>query len=183
MERIKGTIDTPIVERVSKDYFVRWDFQTDENGEVTFQEVKFPYKPTLEIIKEIILEVENIKIASKILEGFEWNGMKVWLSSENQFNYKAAFDLAMQTDGATLPVTFKFGTTEAPVYHEFTTVAELTDFYTAAMAHVNTVLKAGWMEKDNFDWSPYGGQSMLDTITEECSEEAILDQAESTDNA
>lgn len=99
MERIKGTIDTPIVERVSKDYFVRWDFQTDENGGVTFQEVKFPYKPTLEIIKDIILDVENLKVDAKILEGFEWNGMKVWLSSENQFNYKAAYDIAIQTGG------------------------------------------------------------------------------------
>ena len=97
----------------------------------------------------------NTDIDRQILSGFVWNNMSVWLSSENQFNYKAAFDLAMQTDGATLPVTFKFGTTEAPVYHEFTTVSELTDFYTAAMAHVNTVLKAGWMEKDSFDWSPY----------------------------
>ena len=40
--------------------------------------------------------------------------MPVWLSSENQFNYKAAYDLAVQTGGATLPVTFKFGTDEVP---------------------------------------------------------------------
>lgn len=155
MERIKGTIDTPIIERVSKDYFVRWDFQTDENGDVTFQEVKFPYKPTLEIIKDIILEVENLKVDSKILEGFEWNGMKVWLSSENQFNYKAAYDLAAQTNGGSLPVTFKFGDTENPVYHEFKTLDDIADFYVKAMSHVNNTLKEGWESKDSIDWSLY----------------------------
>ena len=155
MERIKGTIDTPIIERVSKDYFVRWDFQTDENGDVTFQEVKFPYKPTLEIIKDIILDVENLKVDAKILEGFEWNGMKVWLSSENQFNYKAAYDLAAQTNGGSLPVTFKFGDTENPVYHEFKTLDDIADFYVKAMSHVNNTLKEGWESKDSIDWSLY----------------------------
>ena len=91
----------------------------------------------------------------KILSGFEWEGMKVWLSMENQFNYKAAYDLAVQTNGASLPVTFKFGATEEPIYHEFTTVVELTDFYTQAMAHVNSVLADGWAKKDALDWSEY----------------------------
>lgn len=190
--RVNGGDNPQLVEclnEVIPIYAVRWDVQAN-NGVfgssktgTNYMEAQLWHKPTLQECKDIILAWMNTDIDRQILSGFVWNNMSVWLSSENQFNYKAAFDLAMQTDGATLPVTFKFGTTEAPVYHEFTTVAELTDFYTAAMAHVNTVLKAGWMEKDNFDWSPYGGQSMLDTITEECSEEAILDQAESTDNA
>lgn len=153
MERIKGTIDTPIVERVSKDYFVRWDFQTDENGEVTFQEVKFPYKPTLEIIKEIILKVENLKVDSKILEGFEWNGMNVWLSSENQFNYKAAYDIAIQTGGMNLPLIFKFGSTENPEYYEFKTIEDLSGFYMGAMKYINDTLAEGWEKKDSIDWS------------------------------
>lgn len=190
--RVNGGDNPQLVEclnEVIPIYAVRWDvrenngvFGSSKTG-TNYMEAQLWHKPTLQECKDIILAWMNTDIDRQILSGFVWNNMSVWLSSENQFNYKAAFDLAMQTDGATLPVTFKFGTTEAPVYHEFTTVAELTDFYTAAMAHVNTVLKAGWTEKDNFDWSPYGGQSMLDTITEECSEEAILDQAESTDNA
>ena len=155
MERIKGTINTPIVERVSKDYFVRWDFQTDENGEVTFQEVKFPYKPTLEIIKEIILEVENIKIDSKILEGFEWNGMKVWLSSENQFNYKAAYDLAVQTQGESLPYKVKLGSEDAPVYKEFNSLQDFKAFYLAIQKHIQETISEGWKKKDSIDWSQY----------------------------
>ena len=91
----------------------------------------------------------------KILSGFEWKGMKVWLSMENQFNYKAAYDLAVQTNGASLPVTFKFGDNNNPVYHEFTTLEELTDFYTKVLQYINTTLKEGWDKKDSIDWSKY----------------------------
>lgn len=75
----------------------------------------------------------------KILSGFEWRGMKVWLSMENQFNYKAAYDLAVQTGGTSLPVTFKFGDT-VPVYHTFNTLEEISDFYTSALSYVNNTL-------------------------------------------
>ena len=90
----------------------------------------------------------------KILSGFEWKGMKVWLSMETQFHYKAAYDLAVQTNGASLPVTFKFGDS-TPVYHTFETLEELSDFYTQATAHVNSVLAEGWAKKDALDWGEY----------------------------
>lgn len=142
-------------------WHVRWDVQPEVDGEGNDNGVSFKYKliehhkPTLAEIKEIVLADMNAEIDMKILEGFEWNGMKVWLSSENQFNYKAAYDLAVQTSGANLPVVFKFGTTEEPVYHEFEDVASLTEFYTAAMAYINKQLADGWKAKDNVDWSPY----------------------------
>ena len=79
----------------------------------------------------------------------------VWLSSENQFNYKAAYDLAVQTAGATLPVVFKFGTDTEPVYREFATLEDLTDFYTKAMQHIQNTLADGWKKKDVFDLSLY----------------------------
>ena len=62
-------------------------------------EYNLPYKPTLESLKSIILSLENSKIDREIKEGYVWEGMNVWLSSENQFNYKAAYDLAVQTQG------------------------------------------------------------------------------------
>ena len=39
-----------------------------------------------------------------------------------------AYDLAVQTNGVSLPVTFKFGDNDNPVYYKFTTLEELTDF-------------------------------------------------------
>ena len=154
MERIKGTTETPIVERIGKTYYVRWGYKT-ENGEITYDQIEFPYKPTVNKIKDIILGIENSKIDKEILSGVVWKDMPVWLSSENQFNYKAAYDLAVMLGGANLPVTFKFGDTENPVYHEFKTLDDIADFYVKAMSYVNNTLKEGWESKDSIDWSLY----------------------------
>ena len=93
---------------------VMWAYQPilDKDGNETLKgswkvEV-FKTMPTLERVKDMILSYYNSKIDEKILSGMEWNGMKVWLSSENQFNYKAAYDIAVQTNGGNLPVVFKF---------------------------------------------------------------------------
>ena len=76
-------------------------------------------------------------------------------TSENQFNYKAAFDLAVQTNGANLPVVFKLGTDEKPEYREFSTVEDLKAFYTAALSHVQRELAKGWEAKDAIDIERY----------------------------
>lgn len=117
---------------------------------------KFKQKPSLADIRAIIKETINNETDRKILEGFVWKGMPVWLSTENQFNYKAAYDLAVQTNGATLPVRFKFGTDEAPVYYTFESLEDFSNFYTLAMVHINTVLNEGWAEKDLADSMTFG---------------------------
>ena len=157
MEKTINTIDSPLIEYVDGKYLVRWNGQQDPKakGVIFFDEISFPYKPSLDTIKEVILGVENSRIDKKILTGFTWNGMSVWLSSENQFNYKAAYDLAAQTNGDSLPVTFKCGDTDSPVYHEFKTLDDIADFYVKAMSHVNNTLKEGWESKDSIDWSLY----------------------------
>ena len=84
-----------------------------------------------------------------------YNGVQVWLSSENQFNYKAAYDLAIQTNGKSLPVVFKFGTEDEPVYKQFNTLNELTNFYSQTMTYVQNTLAKGWQVKDSIDFSKY----------------------------
>lgn len=166
MKRIKGTDGVALVECVNpitNKWRVRWDVQanagTDEKGEsetgVNYMEEEFSCKPTFPEIKELITGWFNRSIDEKILSGFVWNGYPVWLSTENQFNYKAAYDLAVQMNGITLPVTFKFGSDETPVYHEFKALDELTDFYIKSVAFVQDTLKEGWMKKDTFNFVPY----------------------------
>ena len=113
--------------------------------------------PNVNVKEEILADI-NAQTDQKILTGFEWEGKKVWLSSENQFNFKAAHDLAVQTNGESLPVKFKLGEEEdgTPVYHNFDTLAEIQDFYTKAIAFINTCLNEGWERKDAIDWSEYG---------------------------
>ena len=69
-------------------------------------------KPTLDQVKQAIFDDINSRTDAKIVSGFVWtpkaggDPIPVWLSTENQFNFKSAYDLAVQKDGATLPVTF-----------------------------------------------------------------------------
>lgn len=128
----------------------------------------------MDIIKNAIIDDINNDTDGKILEGFSWNNILVYLSKENQFNFKAAYDLAVQTNGASLPVRFKLGqsevhnenigTEEEPiyakrggdaVYHTFETLEDITDFYTKAIAFINQTLNDGWVKKDSIDWSKY----------------------------
>lgn len=108
---------------------------------------RFSEKPTLKEIEEIIKAHINNLTDAKILSGFSWRGMLVWLSQENQFNYKVAHDLAIQTGGASLPVKFKFGTDDEPQYHIFETVEDISDFFMKSVKFVDDVLNAGWDEK------------------------------------
>jgi len=99
----------------------------------------------------LVISRINARTDRRILDGFEWHGIKVWLSSENQFNFKAAYDIAVQTGGATLPVRFKLGEDNngSPVYHVFGDMDEFTDFYTKALSYIVNVLNEGWEEKDS----------------------------------
>lgn len=161
MKRVQGNKGIAPIECINpryNKYRVRWDFQsyTDKNGVegVTFYEAEL-YNPTFEQVQETVLNGYNAIIDERIVNGFTWNDIPVWLSTENQFNYKAAYDLAVQTGGMNLPIVFKFGTTVNPVYHTFSTVDELSGFYLAAMRYVNDTLSAGWEKKDAIDWTPY----------------------------
>lgn len=114
-------------------------------------------KPTIELVKNAIIADIDSQTDETILCGFVWNEKPVWLSSENQFNFKAAYDLAVQTDGANLPVTFKLGELAdgTPVYHTFEEMAEAQDFYVKAVTFINQTLAAGWQRKDSIDWDAY----------------------------
>jgi len=46
--------------------------------------------PNLDSIKTAILSDINARTDYKILTEFEWNGVKVWLSEENQKNFSEA---------------------------------------------------------------------------------------------
>ena len=90
-----------------------------------------------------------------IVNKFIWNNTKIYLDQHNQLNYKVAYDLAVQSAGVSLPVKFKFGSVDNPIYHKFTTLSELTDFYTSMVKHIQNTLQVGWEKKDNINWADY----------------------------
>ena len=133
----------------------------EEDGQGFDYRHVFNSKPSRDELKKVIEAHINELTDQKILSGFIWNGKKVWLSSENEFNFKAAYDLAVQTNGETLPIKFKLGEDENgdPVYHTFTKMSAFSDFYTSAIAFINQTLIEGWEEKDNVDYNALLGES------------------------
>lgn len=145
-----------LIEQFNK-YTDSWILRWKGLGEGEVVETIVSPRPTLEHIKEVVLGWHNKQIDETILSGHKWREMSVWLSSENQQNYKASFDLAMQFggQGGTLPLVYKFGTEAEPVYHRFETLEELSEFYLSTVSYVKDVLVAGWERKDAIDWSVY----------------------------
>ena len=159
MKRVEGSAGVALIECTSpvrNKWRMRWDVQEKGDGSASYMEEEFDHKPSEDEIRNLILSWYNARIDERIISGFIYEGDPVWLSSENQFNYKAAFDLANMTGGATLPVTFKFGTDDNPVYRKFETLEDLTDFYTKAMEYVQNTLLKGWSLKDSINFSLYG---------------------------
>ena len=145
--------------KIAFDYEPFYDIDEDgnkvESNVGTWSEHVFRKKPSFSQIKDFILSEINKRTDELILSGFTWKDKQVWLSTENQFNYKAAYDLAVQTNGANLPQVFKFGSTDNPEYYKFKTVKELTDFYTKVTTYINQCLTVGWAKKDSINWDDY----------------------------
>lgn len=143
--------------KVGRDkYELIYGFGQDEQGGWNWRQ-RFNYKPTMSEIREVIISLINEETNKRILTGFTWGGKPVWLSAENQMNFKSSHDIAVQSEGANLPVKFKLGEDEngTPVYHTFTKTEPFTDFMTRAVAFINSTLNEGWKEKDSVDWSKF----------------------------
>ena len=88
----------------SSNYLLIFGFETDADGNKYTWRKYYDHKPTVREIKQDISDLINTETDAKILTGFAWNGKPVYLSTENQQNFKAAYDFARDTNGATLPV-------------------------------------------------------------------------------
>lgn len=138
----------------------RWElfygFGKDGESEYIYRQT-FEYKPTISEVRQLIIDTINANTDDKILNGFVWKGINVYLSAENQNNFKAAYDLNIQKGGSMLPMKFKLGEDAdgKAVYHTFEDMDDFSDFYVSAVAYINQCLNDGWNEKDNIDLSPY----------------------------
>lgn len=151
----KSTVDTSTGE------YITTVFKEDPNN-ITWMQETYNYKPEGSEIKDMILSYFNSQVDKSILNDCKWTSpstgeiIPIYLSSENQFNYKAAYDIAFQTSGASLPFVLKFGDTDNPHYYTFESLDEFTNFYTYCINFINTTLQNGWTKKDSVDWTKYG---------------------------
>lgn len=136
-------------------YLLIYGYGTDDEEQGYNWRKYYDHKPTTAELKADIETLINGITDSSILNGFTWNSKSVYLSTENQMNFKAAYDLAVQTEGATLPIKFKLGEDADgnAIYHTFTALSAFTDFYTKAVAYITSALQEGWAEKDGIDYS------------------------------
>lgn len=161
MNKVCGNISDFSISREDESrYVISYDLQEAPNNLYTWYEIYFykkqVEKPTFKMIKQAVYNDINSQTDYKILTGFTWNNIHVYLSIENQRNFSEAYHMA-QSSSSILPITFKLGEdeNEEPVYYTFTTVEELTSFYTQAFAYINQCLNEGWQRKDAIDWEPY----------------------------
>ena len=128
---------------------VRFGRETGEDGAQTCLFADFDHRPTESELIHLITEYYDTECDTECEWGMKYKDMVVNLSFENKFNFKAAFDLALYTQGKSLPITFKLWQDEkTPVYWTFKTLDELTEFYMAAMQHVSNTLNKWWAKKD-----------------------------------
>jgi hypothetical protein len=101
-------------------------------------------RSSIELENELwkLIQDANTECDNKILSGMVWNGMSIWLSSENQFNFKAFYDLAVQGK-VTYPQTFKFNDT----FYSFTDFTTLEDFYISSIHWIQQCLSECWQKK------------------------------------
>ena len=102
MKRTEGSAVVKLLECVNpvkNKWRIRWDVIAKEDGSANYMEAEFTNgKPSVDDIKRIVLDWYNEQTDQAIISGFTYKGQAVWLSTENQFNYKAVYDLAVQTE-------------------------------------------------------------------------------------
>lgn len=137
-------------------YTICWGFEKKENSDnYLYMEHTFNHLPTASEIRAFIETAIDTQTTADIESGFIWRGVPVWLSIEKQHNYTSNYIHAKQTGGANLPITFKFGTDEAPMYVTFETVDELEKFHGEMLAHVQRMQEAGWEKKKSINYKNY----------------------------
>ena len=124
-------------------------------GKCIYSSFTCPNTLTVDEIVNKINELINNEVTYLIKNHFYWNGYNINLSSENQMNYKNAFDLAVATEGDSLPITFKFKKNGKNEYYTFDTVSELKDFYIKVNKYINECLQDGWGRKDAINPEDY----------------------------
>lgn len=154
MEKIYGTTQRQDgVQRVGKDKWLLY-FGLYENGGSTYEyRHTFTNKPTMDEVKQLVRDAIDAETRDKIVNRFEYDGIKVWLSDEKQRNYASM----ERNDSLTYPLTVKLNeeADATPIYHTFQTREDFIAFSKAASTYIFKAISDGWKEKDNVDWSVF----------------------------
>ena len=140
---------------------VSYDMTADGKKNAFWHEVTFYKKkgmPTLEQLKQAVIQDINDRVKTAIISGFTYEGNPVWLSQENQMNFSQAV----------VPATLKIGEEQdgTPIYKTFSDAAELKAFNDACSLWRQQCLTEGYQKKDGMDWAPYEAYFPITTNAE-----------------
>ncbi|MBO7645266.1 MAG: hypothetical protein J6S57_03115 [Alphaproteobacteria bacterium] len=77
-----------LIKHVNNSYIVSWGLTKYGNDLYSWNYKKLNLKPSIQDIKNIINEYYNNITKNNIENNFKWNGMNIYLSLENQIDYK-----------------------------------------------------------------------------------------------
>lgn len=171
MNKVFGSKD--LYAPIRKDYgrvIVCYEYNDEPDGQNgTWYEIYGISKNNLNFqnVKNAIVTDINAQTDEKILNGYEWTilhgndagkTVKVWLSAENQNNFKAFHDAVKEYPGIdAFPVTYKLAEDENgnPIYETFENMGALSQFYLGIVSYIKQTISEGWARKDSIDWSAY----------------------------
>lgn len=139
----------------TKKYIVSWGLKNIGGDNYQWDYYLFNYKPSINDIKNIINNSINEKTKQYITNKFEWNGMSIYLSLENQIDYKLLLDTTLLLDGANLPEKVKFKVNGENFYYSFETIDDMKDFIIAMNNHIRKHINNGNNSKDEINYDDY----------------------------
>ncbi len=150
---INGPADAPKVECLSPQnqcpWAARFCYKTDEDGNTTYAMSKFSHRPSVDDVRVEVASYFNDIVKERILSGWTYENVGIWLSNENQMNYATAAAVGAES------LVIKGGSEEAPQYLTLSSAEDIRTFVTAMRDYIANTVAWGWEQKDNFDYSPY----------------------------
>ena len=81
--------------------------------------------------------------------------MSIYLSIENQIDYKLLFDTTTLLEGSNLPTKVKFKINGESIYYNFETIEDMKDFIISMNNHIRKCLEVGNEAKDEINYNDY----------------------------
>lgn len=158
MEKVFGTtVRQDGMQKVGrKNYTLFYGLYTNDSGSSYEYRHTFDHQPTWGEVKAQLIEAINEHTREEIINGFEWEGQKIWLSEQVQMNLHS-IEGAKFPEGQ-YPINIKVNEDEdgEAIDMAFDNAEAFSVFHKAACEHVVTTLNSGWNEKKALKKSDFG---------------------------
>lgn len=140
---------------VNNKYVISWGLEQINDDTYRWKYFIMNTKPSVDEIKATIETYINDNTKHIIETSFYWNNMNIYLSLENQIDYKLLFDITMIKEGSNLPEKLKFKINGEKIYYDIDTIDEFKDFMISMNNHIRVCLDKGNNLKDSINYEEY----------------------------